>query len=141
MLFRGIMALVSSLEVGTRLKAKLDAIKRQSIVAAIAAVLLLMAAAFGLVTAYFALIQYFNLLPLESAGIIAAALAVLGVLLLACLPLFGEKKPKPKPAAMIDAGTEGLMMADRSLQNAMRQVSPVTVLAVAFIAGVLASRR
>lgn len=140
-MLRFFMSVLSSLEIGIRLKERLEAAKRQSIVGMLAAIFLLMAAAFGLVTAYFALSQAAGLSPLLSAAIIAVVLFVIALLLFALIPLFGRKKLKPKPERMVDAGTESLAMADEGLSKAMQQVGPIAVLAVAFIAGVLASRR
>jgi heme A synthase len=140
-MLRILLGLLSGFEGVLNLKRRLAAAKRQGLVAAIALVLLLLAAIFGLITAYFALTGPAGLSPVASAGIIAASLFVLAVLLFAVLPALGPKAPKPKPAAMVEAGTESLAMADKTLAKAMQQVSPITMLAVAFVAGLLASRR
>ena len=42
---------------------------------------------------------------------------------------------------MLAAGSEGVGMLDQGVGKAMQSVGPVTLLAIAFIAGLLASRR
>ncbi|MEG6509834.1 hypothetical protein V6C03_12755 [Methyloligella sp. 2.7D] len=140
-MLRTVMRLVSGLEIGARIKAKADAIKRQTFVVVVALIFLLLALIFGLLAGYNALISVCEFTPLAAAGLVAGSLLAIGVLLLLLLPAFGEKKRKPEPQAAIEAGTEGLAMLDESLNKAMRQTSPITLLAVAFIAGLLASRR
>jgi hypothetical protein len=78
--------------------------------------------------------------PPEAAGIVAAALALLGLLILATLPLFGRKRKVQAPGPMA-AASEGVGLIDQSVGKAMQQVGPVTLLAIAFIAGILLSRR
>jgi len=108
-------------------------------VVAVAAVLLIGAAAFGLLAAYQALVAH-GFTPAEAAGIVAAALALLGVLILATLPLFARKR-KPQAPSMLAARGEGAGMLEQGVGQAMQQVGPVTLLAIAFVAGLLASRR
>lgn len=140
-MFAKIFGLASSLQIGAKIKEKIDAIKRQAIVAVIGVVFLLFALIFGLLAGYHALITLVDFTPLESAGIVAGALLVLGALILAAMPLFGEGTPKPKSQMIVDAGTEGLEMAENTVQRAMQRTSPLTLLALAFAAGLLASRR
>ena len=66
--------------------------------------------------------------------------AVLGVLILATLPLVARKR-KPQAPSMLAAGSEDAGMLEQGVGKAMQQVGPVTLLAIAFIAGLLASRR
>ena len=75
-----------------------------------------------------------------AAGIVAASLALLGVLILATMPLFARKR-KPQAPNMLAAGGEGVGMLDQGVGKAMQSVGPVTLLSIAFIAGLLASRR
>jgi len=109
-------------------------------VIAVAVAVLIAAAAFGLVAAYQVLILSYGFTPVEAAGIVAAALALLGFLILATLPLFARKRKAPAPSMMASAG-EGVGMLDQGVGKAMQQVGPVGLLAIAFIAGVLLSRR
>lgn len=139
-MLRSALALLSSLQVGLRIKESIERSLRQAIVMAVAVAVLIAAAAFGLVAAYQALILSYGFTPVEAAGIVAAALALLGFLILATLPLFARKRKAPAPSMMASAG-EGVGMLDQGVGKAMQQVGPVGLLAIAFIAGVLLSRR
>ncbi|MCJ7528712.1 MAG: hypothetical protein MUO37_11545 [Methyloceanibacter sp.] len=138
-MLRSALALLSSLQVGLRIKESVERSLRQAVVVAVAAVLLIGAAAFGLLAAYQALVAH-GFTPAEAAGIVAAALALLGVLILATLPLFARKR-KPQAPSMLAARGEGAGMLEQGVGQAMQQVGPVTLLAIAFVAGLLASRR
>ena len=137
-MLRSALALLSSLQIGLRIKETIERSLRQAVVVAVAAILLIGAAAFGLFAAYQALVAH-GFTPAEAAGIVAGALALLGVLILATLPLFARKR-KPQAPSML-AGSEGAGMLEQGVGQAMQQVGPVTLLAIAFIAGLLASRR
>ena len=139
-MLRSALALLSSLQIGLRIKESVERSLRQAVVVALAAVVLIAAAGFGLLAAYQALIAH-GFVPAEAAGIVAAALTLLGVLIIATLPLFSRKRPQPPPPSMLAAGSEGVGMLDQGVGKAMQTVGPVTLLAVAFIAGLLASRR
>jgi hypothetical protein len=138
-MLRSALALLSSLQVGLRIKESVERSLRQAVVIAVAAVVLIGAAAFGLLAAYQALIAH-GFTPAEAAGIVAASLALIGVLILATLPLVARKR-KPQAPSMLAAGGEGVGMLDQGVGKAMQSVGPVTLLAIAFIAGLLASRR
>jgi hypothetical protein len=138
-MLRSALALLSSLQVGLRIRQSIERSLRQAVVIALAAVVLIAAAVLGLVAAYQALIAH-GFIPVEAAGIVAASLALLGVLILATLPLFPRQR-KPQASSMLVAGTEGGGMLDQGAGKAMQTVGPVTLLAIAFIAGLLASRR
>ena len=139
-MLRSALALLSSLQIGLRIKESVERSLRQAIVIAVAVVVLIAAAVFGLVAAYQALILSYGFTPVEAAGILAAALALLGFLILATLPLFGRKRKAQAPSMMASAG-EGVGMLDQGVGKAMQQVGPVGLLAIAFIAGVVLSRR
>jgi hypothetical protein len=138
-MLRSALALLSSLQIGLRIKESIERSLRQAIVVAVAAVVLIAAAAFGLLAAYQALIAH-GFTPAQAAGVVAAALALLGGLILATLPLFARKR-KPQAPSMLATGTEGVGMLDQGVGKAMQSVGPVGLLAIAFIAGLLASRR
>jgi hypothetical protein len=138
-MLRSALALLSSLQVGLRIKQAIERSLRQAVVIAIAAVVLICAAGFGLLAAQQTLIAH-GFPPAVAAGIVAASLALLGVLILATLPLFARQR-KPEVPSMLAAGTEGGGMLDQGVGRAMQTVGPVTLLAIAFIAGLLASRR
>jgi hypothetical protein len=138
-MLRSALALLSSLQIGLRIKESVERSLRQAIVVAVAVVVLIIAAAFGLLAAYQALIAH-GFTPAEAAGIVAASLALLGVLILATLPLLARKR-KPQEPSMLAAGSEGVGLLDQGVGKAMQSVGPVTLLAIAFVAGILASRR
>jgi uncharacterized membrane protein (DUF485 family) len=137
-MLRFALSVISSLQIGARIKDAIERIVRQGIVVAIGVVVLLFAVGFGLVAAYQALILY-AFTPLAAAGIIAGVLAVLGVIILAIVPLVG--KPKSEKERLVAAPAEGMAMLDQSVGKAMKQVGPLTLLVIAFAAGLLASRR
>jgi uncharacterized membrane protein (DUF485 family) len=137
-MLRLILSLISSLQIGARIRAAVERSVRQAIVVAIAIVVLLFAVGFGLVAAYQALIVY-GFTPLAAAGIVAGVLAVLGVIILAFVPAVG--KPKRTEPSFVNAPAEGMAMIDQSVGKAMQQVGPLTLLVIAFAAGLLASRR
>jgi hypothetical protein len=139
-MLRSALALLSSLQIGLRFKESVERSLRQAVVMAIAVVVLIGAAAFGLLAAYQALMAVYGFTPAAAAGIIAAALALVGVLILATLLL--ARRPKRQQPPSVPAATgEGVGLLDQGVSKAMQQVGPVTLLAIAFVAGILASRR
>jgi len=140
-MLRTALALLSSLRVGLRIKESIERSVRQAIVIAVAIVILLFAAAFGLVGAYHGLVASYGFSSAGAAGVIAAALALVGLLILATLLSFARRRPQPQAPSVAAAAGEGVGPLDQSVSKAMQQVGPVTLLAIAFIAGVLASRR
>ena len=102
-MLRSALALLSSLQIGLRIKESIERSVRQAIVIAVAVAVLIAAAVFGLIAAYQALILSYGFTPIEAAGIIAAALLLLGLLSLATLPLFGPKRPVHAPDPMAAA--------------------------------------
>jgi hypothetical protein len=139
-MLRSALALLSSLQVGLRIKESIERSIRQAIIVAVALVVLIGAAVFGLLAAYHLLVSNYGFTEAGAAGIIAAALALLGVLILAALAFFGRRPRRTAPSLAAAAG-EGVGAIDQSVGKAMQQVGPVTLLAIAFIAGILAGRR
>jgi hypothetical protein len=139
-MLRSALALLSSLQIGLRVKESVERSLRQAVVIAVATVVLIAAAMFGLVAAYHALVLSYGFTPTEAAGIVAAGLSLLGMLILATLPLFARKRKAQAPS-MQAVASEGVGMLDQGVGKAMQQVGPVGMLAIAFIAGVLLSRR
>ena len=137
-MFRLALSLISSLQIGTRIKDAVQRSLRQAIFIAVAIVILLFALGFGLVAAYQALLVY-GFSPIAAAGILAGALALLGILILAIVPSLG--KPKRQEPSLVNAPAEGMAMIDEGVGKAMKQVGPLTLLVIAFAAGLLASRR
>jgi hypothetical protein len=134
------LSLLSSLQVGARIKDSIEQSLRQAIVIAVAVVALLFALAFALVAAYQALVLNAGFSPVEAAGIVAAILALIGLLILATLPLFAKRR-KTQAQTMMAAPAEGMAMIDQGVGKAMQQVGPLTLLVIAFAAGLLAARR
>jgi hypothetical protein len=139
-MLRSALALLSSLQIGLRFKESVERSLRQAVVMAIAVVVLIGAAAFGLLAAYQALMAVYGFTPAAAHGIIAAALALVGVLILATLLLARRPKRQQPPSVLATTG-EGVGLLDQGVSKAMQQVGPVTLLAIAFVAGILASRR
>jgi hypothetical protein len=139
-MLRSALALLSSLQIGLRFKESVERSLRQAVVMAIAVVVLIGAAAFGLLAAYQALMAVYGFTPAAAAGIIAAALALVGVLILATR-LLARRPKRQQPPSVLAATGEGVGLLDQGVSKAMQQVGPVTLLAIAFVAGILASRR
>jgi len=136
------LSLLSSLQIGARLKQSFERSLRQAVVVAVGVVILLAAAGFGLLAAYHALVTLYQYSAIEAAGLLAAALALVGVLVLASAALIGRKPRRaPTAAALTTTASEGMGLVDQGVGKAMQQVGPVTLLVVAFLAGVLASRK
>jgi len=140
-MLRSALALLSSLQVGLRPKESVERSLRQAVVIAVAIVVLLFAAAFGLVALYNVLVSNHGFAPAEAAGTLAAALVLLGVLILATLPLLARRRRMKQAPGLATATGEGVGLIDQSVGQAMQRVGPLTLLAIAFIAGLLASRR
>lgn len=138
-MLRIVLSLVSSLQIGARIKDAIERSAKKAIIIAVATVVFLFAIAFGLVAAYQALLVY-DFTALEAAGIVAGALVALGLVVLAFLPLVNRPQ-KNQAQSLVNAPAEGMAMIDQGVGKAMKQVGPVTLLVVAFAAGLLASRR
>ena len=134
------LSLLSSLQVGARIKQSFQRSLRQAVAIAAAIIVLTGASAFGLFAAYQILVASYAFTPAEAAGIIAGALLLLGLFLFALVPLLGRQQAKPEASAASTLA-EGVAGIDQQLGKAMQQVSPITLVAIAFIAGLLASRR
>jgi hypothetical protein len=133
------LSLLSSLQMGARLKETVDRSLRQAAIIGIAAAVLIAAVVFGLVAAYHALISVYGFSEAGAAGLLAFILALLGVLILLVLRL-SARQIKTQPS-LLTSPAEGMAMIDQGLGKALQQVSPLTLVAIAFAAGLLASRR
>jgi hypothetical protein len=139
-MLRSALALLSSLQVGLRIRESIERSVRQGVVIVIALVILIMAALFGLFAFYQLLLERYGLSSAEAAGLVAAAIFLLSMLVLATLPLFAPRRKREAPTTAMATG-EVISMIDQSLGKAMEQVGPITMLTMAFVAGILASRR
>ena len=99
-MLRAALALLSTLQVGARIRKSFERSLRQAIVIAIAAVLLLAAAVFALVAAYHALVSIYHFDPVEAAAIIAAGLLLVGLIVLAMVPLVGRQPERMRPVSL-----------------------------------------
>lgn len=138
-MFRLLLSLISSLQIGERIKEAVGRSLRQALFVAIAIVLLLFAFAFGLVAAYQTLVVT-GCSPIAAAGIVGGTLALLGILILAIVPSLGKPKKRQAPS-LVDTPAETMAAVDEGVGKAMTQVGPLTLLVIAFAAGILASRR
>lgn len=140
-MLRAAMALLSTLQIGARIKDSIERALRQAVVVAIAAVIILAAVTFGLIAAYHALISIYEFSAAEAAAIMAACLLVLGVIVLAIASVVGREPAKhPRPSPLAGVG-EGENIVDQGVGKAMQQIGPVPLLAIAFLAGLFAGRR
>jgi hypothetical protein len=140
-MLRAAMALLSTLQIGARIKDSIERGLRQAVVVAIAAVIILAAGIFGLIAAYHALIAMYEFSAAEAAAIMAACLLVLGIIVLAIAAIVGRepaKRPSPSPLAGV---RDGENLVDQGVGKAMQQIGPVPLLAIAFLAGLFAGRR
>ena len=96
-MLRTALALLSTLQIGARIKDSLERSLRQAAVVAVAVVLLIAAAVFGLIAAYQALVSIYQFDAVEAAAIMAGVLLVIGLIVLAIVPSMG-RPPKEAPA-------------------------------------------
>jgi hypothetical protein len=140
-MLRAAMALLSTLQIGARIKESFERSLRQAAVIAVAVVLLVAAAVFGLIAAYHALVSVYQFDAAEAAAIMAAVLFVIGIIVLAIASSMGRPPKKAPAASPLVSTPEPTAMLDQGVGKAMQQVGPVPLLAIAFIAGVLFGRR
>ena len=140
-MLRAAMALLSTLQIGARIKDSFERSLRQAAVIAVAVVLLAAAAVFGLIAAYHALVSIYQFDAAEAAAIMAGVLLLVGLIVLAIVPMVGPQPKRATPSPLVSTGADPTAMIDQSVGKAMQQVGPVPLLAVAFIAGVLFGRR
>ena len=139
-MLRAALALLSSRQVGSRIKQSFERSVRQASVIAVAVLLLVAAAIFSLIAAYQALISVYQFSAVEAAAIMAAGLLIVELLVIAITPLIGARPKPARPNLLAETGV-GLSLIDRSVGSAMQQVGPLPLVLIAFMAGLLASRR
>lgn len=141
-MLRTALALLSTLQVGARIKESVERSLRQAAIVAVAVVFLLAAAIFGLIAAYQALVSIYQFEPVEAAGIMTGVLLVIGLIVLAFVPTMGRepKKPARPPSPLASVGDPGAMI-DQGMGKAMQQVGPVPLLVAAFLAGLFVGRK
>jgi hypothetical protein len=139
-MLRAALALLSTLQIGARIKETFERSLRQAVVIAVAAVLLIAAAVFGLLAAYHALISIYQFDAIEAAAIMAGALLLLGLIVLAIVPAIGRQPKQASPSPLLGTG-DGQNLVDQGVGKAMQQIGPVPLIAIAFLAGIFAGRR
>src|SRR5262249_55776500 len=139
-MLRTALGLLSTLQVGARIRNSFERSLRQAMVIALAALLLVAATVFGLVAAYHALVSVYHFDPAEAAAIMAAGLLLAGLIVLAIVPLVRRPPERAAPPPVVSPG-DAAGMVDQGVGMAMQQIGPVPLLAIAFIAGILAGRR
>jgi hypothetical protein len=139
-MLRMALALLSTVQFGARIKDSFERGLRQAAIAAVAVVFLIAAAVFALIATYHVLISSFQFTPAEAAAIMAGSLLLIGVLMLALAPRVGQA-PRKTPPSPITAAGQGAGLLDQGVGNVVRQVGPVNLVAIAFLAGLFAGRR
>jgi hypothetical protein len=139
-MLRMALALLSTVQFGARIKDSFERGLRQAAIAAVAVVFLIAAAVFALIATYHVLISSFQFTPAEAAAIMAGSLLLIGVLMLALAPRVGQAPRKTPPSPLAAAG-QGAGLLDQGVGNVVRQVGPVNLVAIAFLAGLFAGRR
>ena len=141
-MLRTALALLSTLQIGARIKESLERSLRQAAVVAVAVVLLIAASVFGLIAAYQALVSIYQFEPVEAAAIMAGVLLLIGLIVLAIVPSMDRepKKPARAPSPLASVGDPGAII-DQGVGKAMQQVGPVPLLVAAFLAGLFVGRR
>jgi hypothetical protein len=132
-MLRSAFVLLSSLQIGVRMKQSLERL-------ALAGGLFIVAAVFGLLAAYHALVSIYQFSALEAAAIMATCLLLVGLMVLVIVPLIGKQAKRASPAPLVATG-EGTGLIVQGLGKVIQQISPVRLIALAFVVGLLASRR
>ena len=141
-MLRTALALLSTLQIGARIKESVERSLRQAAIVAVAVVFLIAASVFGLIGAYQALVSNYQFEPVEAAAIMAGVLLLIGLIVLALVPTMGREPKKPVRATSPLASTpDPAAMIDQGVGKAMQQVGPVPLLVAAFLAGIFAGRR
>ena len=102
-MLRAALALLSTLQIGTRIKDSFERSLRQAAIIAVAVGLLVAAAVFGLIAAYHALVSIYQFDAAEAAAIMAGVLLLVGLIVLAVASSMGREprrpaRPSPRPA-------------------------------------------
>jgi hypothetical protein len=142
-MLRTALALLSTLQIGARVKESVERSLRQAAIVAVAAVLLIAAVVFGLIAAYQALVSIYQFDAVQAPAIMAVILLLVGLVILAIVPAIG-REPKPRPSAApspLVSPADATAMIDQAVGKAMQQVGSVPLVVAAFLAGIFAGRR
>jgi ABC-type multidrug transport system fused ATPase/permease subunit len=133
-MLRSARALLSTLQVGGRVRQSFDRLLRQALFVVVAAAFIVAAAVLGLIAAYRELMTIYP--PPKAALLMALVLLLLGVLVLAISPLIARKRKTTRRAPR-----RALSPIDGGMRKAVRQIGPLPLVLIAFAGGVLAGRR
>jgi len=122
-MLRSALALLSTLQIGARVKESFQRYLRQGVVIAVAAGLLIAAAIFGLLAAYHALVSIYQFSALQAAAIMAACLLLVGLMVLVIVPLIERQAKRASPAPLVATG-EGTGLVDQGLGKVIQQIGP-----------------
>jgi hypothetical protein len=93
-----------------------------------------------LLAAYQALVSHYLFSPTQAAAIMAGSLLLVGLIVLAIVPIVGKQPKRAKPGPLAATG-EGVSLVNQGLGKAVQQIGPLPLLAIAFLAGLFAGRR
>ena len=127
------LALLSTLQVGGRVRLSLDRLLWQGLITTVAGLFFLAAAAFGLLAAYRELVSAYQ--PPEAALLMALGLLFLGLL------IFGFFVQKGRPIRKPISPRRSVNLIEGGVRDAAAQIGPFPLVLIAFAAGVLAGRR
>jgi hypothetical protein len=130
-MLRSVLALLSTLQVGARIRRSFNRLLRQALIVVVAATFIIAAAVLGLLAAYRELVTIYS--PPEAALLMALLLLALGLLALAVSPLIS---PRVKPQRNFVAPRQAIVATNRGMRH-----GPLPLVLIAFAAGVLAGRR
>ena len=130
-MLRAALALLSTLQIGARIKESFKRSLRQAAVIAVAAVLLVAAAVFGLIAAYHALVSIYQFDAAEAAAIMAGVLMLVGLIVIAVALSMGRGPKRPAQASpFVSAPDPTAARPGRRQGHAAGR--PVPLLAIAF---------
>jgi hypothetical protein len=143
-MLRGMLGLLSTAQLGARLKISAERLFRQAAILSVAAVIFVAALVFGLIAAYQALVFSLGFSELEAAAFMALTLLLLSILVSAMVPLMNSpprRSAMVAPRPEVEYLTQGIGYVDQGVGTVMQQMGPLPLLSIAFVAGLLASRR
>jgi hypothetical protein len=140
-MLRTALALLSTLQIGARIKESFERSLRQAAVIAVAAIFLVAAAVFALIAAYQALVSIYLFQPVAAAGLLAGLLLLVGLIVLAIASSMGRPPKKAQAPSPLVSPSDPAAMIDQGVGKAMQQVGPVPLLVAAFLAGLFVGRR
>jgi hypothetical protein len=143
-MLRGLLGILSTAQLGARLKISAERLVRQAAILSVAAIIFMAALVFGLIAAYQELVFSLGFSELEAAAVMALILLLLSILVSAIVPLMNSTPKRSARVARRPEGeyvTQGIGYVDQGVGAVMQQMGPLPLLSIAFVAGLLASRR